>query len=167
MVQPLRLNALARARRLLGRCRPGRPGRFRAAAGFTLLEIMLVVTIIALLLGAGIYAMKGQAEYAREVRVRGDLQTISTQLRLYESMNGFLPSTEQGLGALFKRPETEPRPRQWRPLIERMLVDPWQKEYGYVKPGSHNPESFDLFSCGPDRTEGTADDLGNWENEQQ
>jgi general secretion pathway protein G len=137
------------------------------ASAFTLLEIMLVVTIIALLLGAGIYYMTGSAEYAREVRIRGDFQTISTQLRLYQSMNGFLPSTAQGLKAMVARPDSEPRPRQWRQLLKQVPLDPWQNEYGYASPGKQSKEGFDLFSKGPDRVADTADDIGNWAQETQ
>jgi general secretion pathway protein G len=134
-----------------------------ARSGFTLLEIMLVVTIIALLLGAGIYYMTGSAEYAREIRIKGDISSISTQLRLYQSMNGFLPSTEQGLKAMVVRPESEPKPGQWRQLMTQVPVDPWQSEYVYVQPGVHNTASFDIFSKGQDRQPNTADDLGNWD----
>ena len=133
------------------------------SAAFTLLEIMLVVTIIALLAASGIYLMKGNVEYSREVRVKGDLQSISTQLKLYEAMNGFYPSGSQGLQALVKRPQTEPKPKQWRQLMNPLPVDPWQSPYEYQSPGKFNPGSFDLFSPGPDRTAGTADDIGNWQ----
>jgi general secretion pathway protein G len=67
-------------------------------SGFTLLEIMLVVTIIALLMAAAIYKMgPGNVAYARHTKIQGDIQTIGTQLSLYENMNGFRPTTDQGL----------------------------------------------------------------------
>jgi general secretion pathway protein G len=135
----------------------------RASGGFTLLEIMLVVTIIALLVASGIYLTRGQLEFGQEVRIRGDLQAISTQLKLYEAMNGMLPSSEQGLGALVSPPATEPKARAWRQLLDKVPVDPWQNQYVYVQPGKNNPRGFDLFSPGPDRKPGTDDDIGNWE----
>ena len=79
-------------------------------SAFTLLEIMLVVTIIALLLGTAIYKLSGNVEYARHNRVAADIQSISTQLKLYESMNGFYPTTEQGLQALVTQPSSDPQP---------------------------------------------------------
>ena len=82
-------------------------------SAFTLLEIMLVVTIIALLLGTAIYKLSGNVEYAKHTRVQADIQGISTQLKLYESMNGFMPTTEQGLQALVTQPSTDPRPTRW------------------------------------------------------
>lgn len=132
-------------------------------SAFTLLEIMLVVTIIALLVASGIYFTKGQFEFAQDTRIRGDLSSISSQLKLYQAMNGFLPTTEQGLKALVTRTDSEPKPRQWRQLLEKVPLDPWQSEYVYLQPGIHNTDGFDLFSKGVDRKEGTPDDVGNWE----
>lgn len=125
-----------------------------------MLEIMLVVTIIALLLGAAIYKLGGNVEYARATRVAADMQGINTQLKLYESMNGFMPSTEQGLKALVQQPSTEPRPTRWYQLYKELPRDPWQNEYVYLNPGRKNPTGYDLYSPGQDRKPDTADD--NW-----
>src|ERR1700720_5052145 len=126
--------------------------------GFTLLEIMLVVTIIALLLGAAIYKLGGNVEYSRHVRVAADIQGISTQLNLYQSMNGFYPTTEQGLQALVTQPDTDPRPARWYQLFREMPKDPWGSDYIYRCPGLKNPSGYDLYSAGPDRQADTADD---------
>src|ERR1700720_4775211 len=98
----------------------------RKQQGFTLLEIMIVVTIIALLMGAAIYKLGGNVEYSRDVRVSADIQGISTQLKLYESMNGFYPTTEQGLQALVTQPDIDPRPTRWYQLYKEVPKDPWQ-----------------------------------------
>src|ERR1700741_2660363 len=124
--------------------------RTRNQSAFTLLEIMLVVTIIALLLGTAIYKLAGNVEYARHTRVQADIQGINTQLRLYESMNGFYPTTEQGLQALIIQPDTHPRPTRWYQLYKELPKDPWQIPYIYRCPGTKHPESYDLFSAGPD-----------------
>lgn len=139
--------------------------KFRTAqrSAFTLLEIMLVVTIIALLVASGIYFTKGQFEFAQDTRIRGDIQSITGQLKLYQATNGFLPSSEQGLKALVERPQSDPKPRQWRQLLDRVPMDPWQSEYVYVYPGKKNTAGFDLFSKGKDRTANTPDDIGNSE----
>jgi general secretion pathway protein G len=126
--------------------------------GFTLLEIMLVVTIIALLLGTAIYKLTGNVEYSRHVRVAADIQGIKTQLGLYESMNGFYPTTEQGLQALVTQPDTDPKPTRWYQLYKEMPKDPWGNEYIYRCPGVKDPQSYDLFSAGPDRKPDTEDD---------
>ena len=126
--------------------------------GFTLLEIMLVVTIIALLLGAAIYKLGGNVEYARATRVAADMQGINTQLKLYESMNGFFPTTEQGLKALVQQPSTEPRPTRWYQLYKELPKDPWNNDYVYLNPGRKNSTGYDLYSAGQDRKPDTADD---------
>lgn len=126
--------------------------------GFTLLEIMLVVTIIALLLGAAIYKLGGNVEYSRHVRISADLQGINTQLKLYESMNGFMPTTEQGLEALVVQPSSDPQPTRWYQLYKEMPKDPWNTGYIYINPGRKNPNSYDLYSAGQDRRPDTADD---------
>ena len=125
---------------------------------FTLLEIMLVVTIIALLLGTAIYKLAGNVEYARHNRVAADVQSISTQLKLYESMNGFFPTTEQGLEALVVQPSTDPQPQRWYQLFKELPKDPWNNNYIYLNPGRKNPNGYDLYSAGPDRRPDTADD---------
>src|ERR1700730_1471729 len=126
--------------------------------GFTLLEIMLVVTIIALLLGTAIYKLGGNVEYSRHVRVSADIQGINTQLKLYESMNGFFPTTDQGLQALVTQADTDPRPTRWYQLYREVPKDPWQNNYIYRCPGIKNPNGYDLFSAGKDRLPDTADD---------
>jgi general secretion pathway protein G len=134
----------------------------RKEQGFTLLEIMLVVTIIALLMGAAIYKMTGSVEYSKHVKVSADIQGINTQLRLYESMNGFYPTTEQGIQALVVQPDTDPKPTRWYQLFKEMPKDAWQNDYIYRNPGVKNPNGYDLFSAGPDRRADTADD--DWGN---
>ena len=130
----------------------------RNQSAFTLLEIMLVVSIIILLLGTAVYKLKGTVEVGKSVAVQSSIQTIKTQLKLYESLNGFTPTTEQGLRALVSQPESEPRPNRWTQLLDGVPKDPWGKEFVYVSPGRKNPTGFDLYSSGPDRTADTADD---------
>ena len=127
-------------------------------SAFTLLEIMLVVTIIALLLGTAIYKLAGNVEYARHTTVSADIQSIGTQLKLYESMNGNFPTTEQGLQALVTQPTTDPQPQRWYQLFKEMPKDPWHSNYIYVCPGKKNPSGYDLFSAGPDKQADTPDD---------
>ena len=135
------------------------------SAGFTLLEIMLVVMIIALLAGSAIYMMGGNLEVANNVRIKGDMQSLGTPLMVYRSSNGFLPTTEQGLKALVSKPESSPKPRNWQKLMDSVPIDPYGMEYNYVQPGVHNPDNYDLFSAGKDRIAGTPDDKGNWESQ--
>src|SRR5881409_1122776 len=106
---------------------------------FTLLEIMLVVTIIAILMGTAIYKLVGNVEIAKLTAVSADVQALGTQLKLYESMNGFFPTTEQGLQALVTQPDSDPRPTRWFQLYKEMPKDPWQSDYIYRNPGLKNP----------------------------
>src|SRR5215468_518055 len=126
--------------------------------GFTLLEIMLVVSIIVIILGVAISKLGNTTGIAKSMRVQADIQAIKTQLGLYESMNGFYPTTEQGLQALVTQPDTDPRPTRWYQLYKEMPKDPWGNEYIYRRPGVKDPQSYDLFSAGPDRKADTEDD---------
>ena|ERR1700686_3247058 len=127
-------------------------------SGFTLLEIMLVVAIIGVLLAAAIYKMAPSLDVAKSMRTKGDIQSIRTSLLSYNAMNGFYPTTEQGLKALVVRPETEPAPSSWKRLMDDVPKDAWGMEYVYRNPGVRNPNGYDLYSAGPDRKPDTADD---------
>src|SRR6266566_1263853 len=126
--------------------------------GFTLLEIMLVVGIIVIILGVAVARLGNTTGIAKDMRVRADIQAINTQLKLYESMNGFFPTTEQGVQALVTQPDSDPRPTRWFQLYKEMPKDPWQNDYIYRNPGLKNPNGYDLYSAGPDRKPDTADD---------
>lgn len=125
---------------------------------FTLLEIMLVISIIVVLLGVAINKLGNQVGFAKGVAVRADINAIGTQLKLYESVNGFYPTTEQGLQALVTQPSSEPRPSHWYQLFKEIPKDPWGNNYIYLNPGRKNPNGYDLYSAGPDRRADTADD---------
>ena len=125
---------------------------------FTLLEIMLVISIIVVLLGVAINKLGNQVGFAKGVAVRADVNAIGTQLKLYESVNGFYPTTEQGLQALVTQPSSEPRPSHWYQLFKEIPKDPWGNNYIYLNPGRKNPNGYDLYSAGPDRKADTADD---------
>jgi len=127
-------------------------------SAFTLLEIMLVISIIVILLGVAINKLGNTTGMAKGVAVKADIQAIGTQLKLYESMNGYAPSTEQGLQALVTQPSTDPKPQRWYQLFKEIPKDPWGNNYIYLSPGRRNPTSYDLYSAGPDRRADTADD---------
>jgi general secretion pathway protein G len=130
----------------------------RKQQGFTLLEIMLVVSIIVIILGVAISKLGNTTGIAKSMRVQADVQAIKTQLQLYESMNGFYPTSEQGLQALVTQPQNDPRPTRWYQLFREMPKDPWGSDYIYRSPGLKNPGGYDLYSAGPDRQPDTADD---------
>src|ERR1700724_3543936 len=98
-------------------------------SAFTLLEIMIVVSIIVILLGLAISRIGNPTGFAKQTAVRADVQAIGTQLKLYESMNGFYPTTEQGLQALVTQPDTEPTTTRWYQLFREMPKDWWGNDY--------------------------------------
>ena len=126
--------------------------------GFTLLEIMLVVSIIVIILGVAISKLGNTTAIAKSMRVQADVQAIKTQLQLYESMNGFFPTSEQGLQALVTQPQNDPKPTRWYQLFKEMPKDPWGSDYIYRYPGLKNAGGYDLYSAGPDRQADTSDD---------
>jgi general secretion pathway protein G len=133
-----------------------------ARAGFTLIEIVIVLTIISILAAGSIYMLKGNVDVAKETRVESDLQNIMTQLQLYEARNMRAPTTEQGLKALVERPTTEPLPEKWTQLLEAVPKDPWGMEYKYRYPAQKSKKPYDVYSVGKDGADGTEDDVGNW-----
>jgi general secretion pathway protein G len=136
--------------------------RRRERAGFTLMEMLLVLAIIALLMGIVIYKMVPFAEQAKEQRVAADLLGFKELLAAYELETGTLPTTEQGLSVLWVKPTVEPVPPHWRALLESPTLDPWNHPYQFRNPGKHNPDRYDVFSMGPDGLPDTDDDIGNW-----
>ncbi|HEY5260017.1 MAG TPA: type II secretion system major pseudopilin GspG [Rhabdochlamydiaceae bacterium] len=137
-----------------------RESLLRRESGYTLLEIMLVLGIIALLLSAGIYMMAGNLDIAKEMRVKSDVQAISIQLQTYEMLNNRVPTTEQGLQALVSMPTADPKPRHWKKLWKNDDVprDPWDQPYVYRNPGKYNTDGFDLYSLGPKGKDGVPTD---------
>lgn len=130
---------------------------------FTLLEIMLVVAIIAMLLATGFAFLGPQINIGREAKVSADFKALDSALAAYENFNGFLPTTEQGLQALVTMPESDPKPTRWNQYLSQLPKDPFQEDYIYVQPGTHNPQGYDIYSKGKDRIANTADDMNNWD----
>lgn len=132
-------------------------------AGFTLIELMVVVVILAILAAIAVPMLMDRPDEAREVKVKQDISALSSSLQLYKLDNFRYPTTDQGLDALASEPTSEPLPKNWKPYMERLPKDPWGNDYLYLSPGEHG--SFDVFSYGADGMEGGegADaDLGNW-----
>ncbi len=132
-------------------------------AGFTLVEIVIVLTIIMVLSGGAIFMIKGLVGDAQQQRVDDDIRTITTMLTNYERNNYFKPPTqEQGLRALVEMPTSEPKPKRWTQYMEEVPLDPWGNEYQYRVPGKRSGKKFDLFSMNENGVE-DEDDIGNWE----
>ena len=133
---------------------------------FTLVEILLVLGILALLVSVAVSRvgniLGGSNEDIARIFVQNSLKTPLTSYRINM---GSYPSTDEGLAALVSAPSG--KESNWRgPYIEttggKLPLDPWKQEYVYRCPGTHNPDSYDVFSKGPDQLPDTEDDIGNW-----
>lgn len=129
--------------------------------GFTLVELLVVVTILGILVAMVVPRLAGRTEQARRARAESDIKgSISLALDLFELDAGKYPSTEQGLSSLRVQPSGL---ESWKgPYLKQDPIDPWGNAYRYLQPGVNNPQEYDLFSVGPDGAEGTADDVVNW-----
>ncbi len=137
----------------------------RSQAGFTLIEIMVVVVILGILAAVVVPRIMDRPDQARITKAAQDIRILENALRLYRLDNFFYPSTEQGLDALVARPTTPPEPRRWKEggYIDRLPPDPWGSQYQYLNPGQYG--EIDIFSYGADGRpggEGINADIGNW-----
>lgn len=138
------------------------PSSPRHHRGFTLVELVIVITIIAVLAGSGIYLVVGFVDDAKYQRVDSDLKALDLALKSYERNNYFKPpSQDQGLQALVERPTGDPQPERWRAYLDEPMLDPWGNEYQYRIPAQKSTKKYDIFSLGEDGVE-SEDDVGNW-----
>ncbi len=132
--------------------------------GFTLVELLLVLTILAILAGIVLPSMVGRGQDARIKATLTDIATFTTALNMFEVDNGRFPPGRNGLQALLQKPSYA---QNWHgPYLQdktTVPLDPWGQPFIYECPGKHNPNSFDLMSMGPDGRIGGGDDICNWE----
>ena len=136
--------------------------------GFTLLEILVVITILGILASLIAIRIMDKPGEARSTKAQLDISTLENALKLFKLDNGFYPSTDQGLQALVERSTTGRISGKWREggYLEKGVVpkDPWDNDYIYLSPGVHNRD-FDLWSYGGDGEEGGEgedEDVTNW-----
>lgn len=131
---------------------------------FTLIELMIVVIIIAALAAMVVPRLGSRSDQAKVAVAEADIgSNIGLALKLYKLDNGRYPTTSQGLKGLLSKSTSSPVPGNWNgPYLERDPLDPWKNTYQYKSPGSHNADSYDLYSVGTDGVEGTEDDVNNW-----
>jgi general secretion pathway protein G len=134
-------------------------------AGFTLIELMMVVIILGILAGIVVPKFVGQTDKARMAAARMELRNIGMALDRYEMENGAFPTTDQGLKALMEKPTSTPTPRDWNgPYLKEEPKDPWRQPYQYRRPSQNNLD-YDLWSLGPDGQDATEDDVSNWKQD--
>jgi general secretion pathway protein G len=122
--------------------------------------VVLAFLVIARLTRFDLELIRGGVTPEAQIsKAKADIMAWEVNLIRYKTRNMTLPTQEQGLEAL-----TDPHPNGgWIPIAKaEALFDPWDHQYQYRNPGTRNPNSYDIYSLGPDGIEGTADDIGNW-----
>lgn len=140
--------------------------KYRHQRGFTLIEIMVVVAILAILGAAVVPKIMNRPDDARVVRAKQDISSFEAALQLYKLDNYNFPSTDQGLQALVEKPTGDPEPANWKTggYVQKLTKDPWGRDYVYVSPGEVG--EYDIISLGRDGAEGGTDydaDITNWD----
>ncbi len=139
------------------------PLKKRLQAGFTIIEIMVVVVIIGILAAIVVPQLMSAPDKAKITKVKSDIQSLGNLLDLYKLNNGFYPTTEQGLKALVVKPTSSPVPSDWNQYLKQTPIDPWNNPYHYINPGQHG--AYDLYTDGEDnKPGGTGQNAtrGNW-----
>ncbi|MDR3143598.1 MAG: type II secretion system major pseudopilin GspG [Puniceicoccales bacterium] len=130
-------------------------------AGFSLIEILIALAILAAVSGIVISNLDkifgSSQEKVAELFVR---ETVRTPLMSYRMNVGHYPTTDQGLKALIKAPEGVGR--RWKgPYVDELPLDPWGRAYEYRCPGEHNRDKYDVWSLGA-KGNGGGEAIGNW-----
>ena len=141
--------------------------RRRATPGFTLIELVVVIAIIATLAAVVAPSIFRNVGDAKTTAAKSQLELLSLALSAYRLDCDAFPTTEQGLEALRTAPTVGELPNNWRgPYLSRLVpLDPWGRAYTFVSPGRVNPSSFDLYSLGRDGRpggEGEDADVTSW-----
>ena len=128
----------------------------RRQQGFTLVEMLLVLVILATLAAIVYPKVMGRSEQARVTAAQTQIANFKTALDAFEVDNGYYPKGKNGLVDLVQKPRDAV---SWHgPYLDSIPKDPWNNDYIYECPGKHNPSSYDISSPGP----GGQSPIGNW-----
>ncbi len=133
----------------------------RTDRGFTLIEIMVVIAVIAVLAGLVAPMVFRNVGDAKVSAAKAQMDLFALALDQYRLDNDYYPSTSQGLEALRAQPAGDPSAQNWRgPYLRKPVpLDPWGHAYVFISPGASNPTGYDLMSYGRDgQPGGTGED---------
>jgi general secretion pathway protein G len=134
----------------------------RRAAGFTLIEVMIVIAIVVALAGLVGVALFARRDDAKLGLARTELTTIKNGMKLFRLDFERWPSDTEGLEVLWNKERLDPEADQakWKGYLEEpMPNDQWDQPWGYRAESDEDPTRYDLWSNGPDKEEGTEDDI--------
>lgn len=146
----------------------------RSQRGFTFIEIMVVVAILAILAALVVPRIMGRTDEAKRTAAKVQIRNIEGALQLYKLDNGVYPTTEQGLKALVEKPTVGVVPKKWKigGYIDKLPEDPWGSPYNYLSPapvqqGQYGQIKADyeiksLATDGEAGGEGINADITNW-----
>lgn len=136
------------------------------AHGFTLIEVLVVVVILAILAAVVVPRVMDRPGQARQTAAKQGIQSIMTALNLYHLDNFSYPDSSEGLKALVNKPSGLPEGANWKgPYLDKLPKDPWGRPFLYLNPGVHG--KVDVYTLGSDGRpggEGEASDIGNWQD---
>lgn len=137
--------------------------RSRNKSGFSLIEMLIVLALIALIIGLVVTNLGKILGGSEEKVAKAFIQGLETPLMAYRLDIGTYPSTDEGLQALRSAPAG--KEKRWNgPYLKKLPLDPWKHPYQYRFPGEKNPDSYDVWSYG---AAGVPNDkeIGNWGEE--
>ncbi len=151
-----------RRRKAIGNAVVCRPSSVVRSGGFTLIELMLVLVILATLSAIVVPKFTGQSKKAKVTAAKTQISHLALALDAFEIDLGRYPTNVEGLRALIEKPASDSD--EWRQpyLSGNVPLDPWGNEYVYRCPGDYNQDGYDLISYGPDGKVGGDDDITNW-----
>ena len=138
-----------------------RPSRSAARAGFTLIEVLLVLIILVIIGSLAVNVFTGTQDRASINAAKSNVAPVRTAIDLYKLDLNKYPTK---LADLWEKPSDATQTEKWNgPYLEKLKPDPWGNEYQYTAQGKKNTNKYDFWSNGPDGQSGTEDDIGNWE----
>lgn len=130
-------------------------------AGFTLIEVLLVLIILVIIGALATRVFTGTQEKASKRAAKFSVDQIEEAIKMYRMEMNKYPSK---LADLWEEPSDKTEAEKWGDeYLEKLKPDPWGNEFQYLAEGKKNSGKYDVWSNGPDGKSGTEDDIGNWE----